>query len=164
MGRGASFAFSIKSSAFREGNPIPTRYTCWGANISPPLEWGGAPANTRAYVLVMDNPDAPAHGRVHWVLFNIPPDTTQLAEGLSRNGVLSELGGARQGKNHLGRIGYDGPCPPPGPIRRYVFRLHALDAPLDLEMGASLEDVERALQGHSLASVKLAGTALHQGG
>jgi Raf kinase inhibitor-like YbhB/YbcL family protein len=164
MGRGASFAFAIKSSAFREGQPIPTRYTCWGANISPPLEWGGAPANTRAYVLLMDNPDAPTHGRVHWVLYDLPPETTALPEGVSRSGALPELGGAKQGKNHLGRIGYDGPCPPPGPVRRYVFKLHALDAPLGVDMGAQIEEVERALAGHSLATAKLVGTGLHQGG
>ena len=150
-------AFSLTSSAFAEGAAIPVRHTCDGPDVSPPLAWDGAPAGTKVFALIMDDPDAPAGTWVHWVLYNIPATTSQLPEKVAKVETL-DLGGARQGRNDFHGPGYGGPCPPPGPAHRYVFKLYALDATLQLRSGAQKHDVEAAMQGHTLDVAQLVGT------
>ncbi len=145
--------FVLQSPAFNEGDPIPVRYTCDGENLSPPLTWQGTPPKTQALVLIMDDPDAPGGTWVHWVLYDIPPEVTQLAEGAQGVGVA--------GINSWHESGYGGPCPPPGKPHRYVFHLYALDAPLGLAPGATRQEVEQALQDHLLAEATLFGLFGH---
>lgn len=140
----------LSSGTFRDGGTIPTEHTCDGADRSPPLAWSGTPAEARSLALICDDPDAPGKTWVHWVLFNIPPTVTALREG--------DFGGALQGMTDFRRVGYGGPCPPPGKPHRYFFKLYALDAHLPLKAGATKADVERAMQGHVLAEAQLMGT------
>ncbi len=148
-------SLSLTSPAFAPGQPIPTRFTCDGEDISPALNWGEPPAGTRSFALIMDDPDAPAGTWTHWVLFNIPADARALEEAVPALETLSS--GARHGKNSWGRLGYGGPCPPAG-THRYFFRLYALDVSLDLSPGAARRDVQSAMQGHILAQGELMGT------
>ncbi|MBI1966384.1 MAG: YbhB/YbcL family Raf kinase inhibitor-like protein [Gemmatimonadetes bacterium] len=151
-------AFTLTSSAFTEGATIPTKHTCDGTDMSPALAWSGAPANAKAFALIADDPDAPAGTWVHWVLFDLPGATSTLPENVAKTETPQDLGGALQGKNDFRRIGYGGPCPPPGKPHRYFFKLYALDAPLGLRAGATKPDVERAMQGHVLGDAQLMGT------
>lgn len=151
-------AFSVTSPAFREGSAIPVKHTCDGADVSPPLAWTAAPAATAAFALIVDDPDAPAGTWVHWVLYNLPGAALGVPESLAKSDQLPNLGGALQGRNDFRRAGYGGPCPPPGPAHRYLFKLYALDAPLGLKAGASKADVERAMRGHVLGTAQLMGT------
>lgn len=148
--------FKIQSSAFRPDDNIPSTYSGRGGDHSPPLQWSGAPADTRAYALIMHDPDAPSGDFAHWVLFNIPATRSELPEDSPHSGDLTD--GSVQGRNDFDRIGYGGPNPPPGKPHRYHFELFALDGPLELEAGASRKDVERAMQGHVLAHADLMGT------
>jgi Raf kinase inhibitor-like YbhB/YbcL family protein len=150
-------AFSLTSPAFADAAAIPVRHTCDGPDVSPPLAWEGAPAGTRVYALIMDDPDAPAGTWVHWVVYNIPADTAKLPENVAKVEAL-DLSGARQGRNDFHRPGYGGPCPPPGPAHRYFFKLYALDAPLQLRSGVQKHEVEAAMQGHTLGMAQLVGT------
>ncbi|HOK26531.1 MAG TPA: YbhB/YbcL family Raf kinase inhibitor-like protein [Bacteroidales bacterium] len=144
----------IKSPAFKEGELIPSRHTCDGHDVSPPLEWSGAPAETRSFALISDDPDAPVGTWVHWVIFNIPANVNKLEENIPKKEVLSN--GARQGRNDFGRIGYGGPCPPGG-THRYYFKLYALDRELDLKAGSTKRDLLKAMEGHVLAEAHLMG-------
>jgi Raf kinase inhibitor-like YbhB/YbcL family protein len=144
----------LTSSAFTEGAMIPAKYTCDGQNISPSLAWADAPGGTRALALICDDPDAPAGTWVHWVAFNLPPDTTGLAEAVPADKTL--LTGGVQGMNSGRRIGYSGPCPPSG-THRYYFRLYALDNTLSLGSSATAKDVQAAMKGHILAEAQLMG-------
>lgn len=148
----------VTSTAFAEGATIPAKFTCDGADVSPPLAWTGAPANTKTFALIMDDPDAPGGTWVHWVLWNIPGATSSLPEGIPKTETLKNLGGALQGKNTWPKTGYDGPCPPPGKPHRYFFKLYALDAPLGLKAGATKADVDQAMKDRILASAQLMGT------
>ncbi len=150
-------AFSLTSPAFADGATIPVEHTCDGADVSPPLEWSGAPAGTRAFALIVDDPDAPAGTWVHWVLYNLPATTSQLPDTIAKVEAL-DLGGARQGRNDFRRPGWGGPCPPPGPAHRYFFKLYALDALLEPRPGALKKDVAAAMQGHTLGVAQLVGT------
>ena len=132
--------------------PIPVVYTCNGEDISPPLEWGDPPTGTQSLVILMD--DISASNLVHWVLFNIPPDTRSLSEGVPKRGHLSD--GRQQGTNTVFKVGYFGPCPLPGP-NRYRFRLYALDIVLDLEDGVMMIPLKQAMKGHILAETELIG-------
>jgi len=154
--------FSLSSPAFKEGAIIPGKYTCDGADVSPPLGWSGAPPGTVTLALIADDPDAPAGTWVHWVLYDLPAATTQLTENVEKSDAPASLGGARQGRNDFRRIGYGGPCPPPGPAHRYFFKLYALDAPLKLQAGATKRDVEAAMQGRVLGTAQLMGTYARQ--
>ena len=147
---------SVSSSAFQEGEGIPAKYSCEGQDISPPLVWSEAPGQTQSFALIMDDPDAPGRVFTHWVLFNIPSDSRELPEAVPTQSQLSN--GALQGRNDFGKIGYGGPCPPPGRPHRYQFTLYALDQPLDLTAGASKKQVLDAMQGHILAQGQLMGT------
>lgn len=145
----------LRSPAFAEGERIPRDHTCDGADRSPPLRWDPPPPGTRSLALIADDPDAPGGRFIHWVLYAIPPDRTELPEGIPQAPEVEGIG--RQGRNDFGRIGYSGPCPPPGPAHRYRFALYALDVPLDLPPGARAAEVEAALSGHVLAVGRLMG-------
>lgn len=146
---------AVWSAAFVFGTTIPERHACAGG-ISPALEWGEVPTNTQSIAVLCDDPDAPGGDWVHWVLFNLPPETRSLPEAIAREATLP--GGAIQGRNDYGRNGYDGPCPPPGQPHRYFFKVFALDIRLDLDAQARKPDLVRALQNHVLAQGALLGT------
>ena len=148
-------AFSISSSSFSSGGDIPKKFTCDDADISPDLSWTGAPAGVRSFALIADDPDAPVGIWTHWVLFDLPPQATGLQEGVAKVDELSS--GGRQGRNDFRKIGYGGPCPPPGKPHRYFFKLYALDQILNLKPGASGKEVEQAMQGHILGQAELMG-------
>ena len=151
-----SAEMALTSAAFEQGAGIPPVYTCEGDNSSPPLAWRGAPVGARSYALVCEDPDAPRGTFVHWVLYNLSADAVELQAGVP---VEPELpSGARQGRNTGGKMGYMGPCPPPGSPHRYFFRLYALDISLNLAPGASREQLEQAMDQHILAQGMLMGT------
>lgn len=146
---------SITTEAFISGENIPSRFTCEGSDISPPLSWKGVPADAKSIALIMDDQDAPSGTFVHWVLYNIPAGTQQLPEGVPSGKVLGD--GSRQGTTDFGRTGYGGPCPPRGKPHRYFFTIYALDNQLDLQAGASRKQVDSAMKGHVLAQGELMG-------
>ncbi|MFQ5592644.1 MAG: YbhB/YbcL family Raf kinase inhibitor-like protein [Anaerolineae bacterium] len=150
---GEPTAFILKSTVFHEGEAIPKRYTCDGEDVSPELRWEDTPANTRSFALIMDDPDAPGRTFTHWVLFDIPADTTNLPEGLRAGDI------GQSGRNDFSKAGYGGPCPPPGHgPHRYFFTLYALDTDsLNLSDGASRSQVEQALEGHIIGQARLMG-------
>ena len=143
--------FALTISVFTDGGLIPARFTCEGANVSPELRWSDMPASTHSFALIVDDPDAPVGTFTHWVLFDIPADRSNLAEGENKIGVA--------GKNDFGRAGYGGPCPPRGHgPHRYYFTLYALDiASLKLKAGIGRREVETALRGHVLAQAQYLG-------
>lgn len=147
-------SFEIRSDAFAAGQEIPSRYSCDGEDISPGLSWTGAPQGTASFALILDDPDAPAGTWVHWVLFNVPGQATALSEALPVEPELAD--GSRHGSNSWGSVGYGGPCPPRG-THRYFFKLYALDTALELEAGASKDQLLAAMQGHILAEAELMG-------
>ena len=144
----------IISPAFEEGGMIPQKYTCDGQDISPPLEWAAGPSGTKSYALIMDDPDAPTGTWVHWVLFNLSPNTLSLPEAFSPSNKLAN--GGIHGINDFKKFGYGGPCPPPG-IHRYFFKIYALDIVLTLSKGITKSQLEQAMKGHILASGELMG-------
>jgi Raf kinase inhibitor-like YbhB/YbcL family protein len=145
----------IASTAFQHEGRIPARYTCEGEDISPELSWKDAPRGTRSFVLVMQDPDAPRPGGfTHWVLYNIPASVRQIEENVPQQEIVPGVG--VQGTNDAGQIGYMGPCPPSG-VHRYFVRLFALDTELDLEPGATLQQVIAAMQRHKLEEAEFMG-------
>jgi Raf kinase inhibitor-like YbhB/YbcL family protein len=150
---------TLNSPAFKPGAEIPAKYTCEGADTSPPLEWSGAPPRAKSLALIVDDPDAPDPQApkmtyVHWVLYDIPPTTTRLAEGAAKGGLPP---GTREGKNDWKRTGYGGPCPPIG-RHRYFFKLYALDTELP-DLGApTKQQLEKAMEGHVVEKAELIGT------
>jgi Raf kinase inhibitor-like YbhB/YbcL family protein len=144
----------IKSSAFKNGAVMPSKYTCDNIDISPPLEWSQVPDGTKTFALICDDPDAPMGTWVHWVLFNIPGNVTELHENIPKVEVLQN--GTRQGKSDFGKIGYGGPCPPRG-THRYYFRIYALDKELDTKPGITRKELLKAMEGHILAEGQLMG-------
>jgi Raf kinase inhibitor-like YbhB/YbcL family protein len=151
-----TMSIQITSAAFADGQPIPAKYTCDGNNVSPPLQWTNPPANTKSFALIADDPDAPAGTWVHWVLYDLPPDTIELPEGVAKTQAISN--GAKQGLNSWPRLGYGGPCPPPGKPHRYSFKIYALDTMPGLKPGATKKDLLKAMEGHVLAEGQLMGT------
>ena len=149
-------SFAVISTAFPNGAEVPRRHTCDGADLSPAFAWHGAPDGTRSLALIADDPDAPGGTWTHWLLWNIPAEATLLPEDQPK--IESLDNGARQGSNDFRRIGYGGPCPPPGKPHRYFFKFYALDARLDLKAGASRADLEHALKPHVLAQAQWIGT------
>ncbi len=145
----------LSSPSFAEGDTIPIKQTADGDDRSPELRWSGAPANTKSFALVCEDPDAPRGTWTHWVLFNVPATGTSLAEGVPTEKELPD--GARQGKNDFGKIGYGGPSPPKGKPHRYFFKLYALDTKLDLPAGANRQQMLDAIKGHVLAEAQLMG-------
>jgi Raf kinase inhibitor-like YbhB/YbcL family protein len=150
---------TLTSPAFTHNGAMPARLTCDGRDVSPELRWSGLPAGTQSLALIVDDPDAPDPAAprmtwVHWVLYNIPPATTGLPEGVAPGDLPA---GTRQGLNDWGRTGYGGPCPPIG-RHRYFHKLYALDAALP-ELGKPTRAaLEQAMKGHVLASTELVGT------
>jgi Raf kinase inhibitor-like YbhB/YbcL family protein len=146
----------ITSTAFQPGATIPKKHTGDGGDRSPPLAWSNPPAGTKSFALICDDPDAPRGTWVHWVLFNLPGEARHLEEGVPTTETIA--GGAKQGKNDFGNIGYGGPAPPKGKPHRYFFKLYALDVDLELPPGATKSQVVEAMKGHVLAEGKLMGT------
>lgn len=155
-GAGGSHAFKLTSSAFAFGEPIPLKYTADGADVSPPLKWEGAPAGVKSFVLICEDPDAPVGNWVHWVMYGIPPEVSELPENVEPHPEV--MNGIKQGVNDFGRIGYGGPAPPRGKPHRYFFRLYALNSRLDAEAGLSKKAVIRLLAGHVIAEAEWMGT------
>jgi Raf kinase inhibitor-like YbhB/YbcL family protein len=152
-------ALAIESSVFQQSGSIPRRYTCDAEDLSPPLRWSGAPDTTRSFALIVEDPDAPDPAApkrvyVHWVLHDIPMSVTNIDEDGESRAVKA---GARQGNNDWGRTGYGGPCPPIG-RHRYFFKLYALDTMLGNLGTPTKRELERAMEGHVLASAELMGT------
>ena len=146
---------TVSSTVFREGETIPAKYTCQGEDISPSITWGEPPDGTRSLAIIVDDPDAPGGVFTHWIIFNLPADTRQLPAAVPTQPQLDS--GARQGKTDFGRVGYGGPCPPPGKPHRYQFTVYALDRTLDLAAGASKSQVLEAMQGNILSRGRLTG-------
>ena len=144
----------ITSPAFEQGGLIPAKYTCDGADVSPPLQWAEVPDGTKSIALISDDPDAPMGTWVHWVLYNLPPETRELAENIPPEQTLPS--GAEQGITDFGRVGYGGPCPPSG-THRYFFKIYALDAELELPANVGKRELIGAMQGHILAEGQLIG-------
>jgi Raf kinase inhibitor-like YbhB/YbcL family protein len=152
-----SNSFKITSSAFTQGGQIPQKYTADGEDISPPFTWTGAPSNTESFTITCEDPDASGlddGAFFHWIIFNIPGNVTRLAEGIPNQKILDN--GAKQGINDMDTIGYSGPSPPSG-THRYVFKIYALDVLLNLESGATKQQVNEAIQGHVLVKAKITG-------
>jgi Raf kinase inhibitor-like YbhB/YbcL family protein len=138
----------ITSSAFQQGGNIPSKFSCDGANTNPPLQISDVPSGAKSLVLVVDDPDAPSGLFTHWTVWNIPPQTSTIAEGSTPKGV--------QGTNDFGRSGYGGPCPPSG-THRYYFKILALDRELDLPSSAKRSKLDAAMKGHVIAQGELMG-------
>jgi len=147
-------ALTLTSSAFDNEGIIPEQYTCSGRNESPALQWMGTPSSTRSLALILDDPDAPMGTFVHWVIYNLAPTAKGLPKGVV---ATASVANSEQGMNGRGMIGYTGPCPPPGKPHHYHFRLWALDQKLKLEVGATADQVEAAINGHVLGSAELIG-------
>lgn len=150
---------NLTSPAFTNEGRIPKKYTCESDDLSPPLEWTGAPAETKSFALIVDDPDAPDPAKpqrvyVHWVLYNIPTNTTALEENASRGNLPA---GTITGMNDWDNREWGGPCPPIG-RHRYFFKLYALDVTLTGLTSPKKKDVEDAMEGHILAQAQLMGT------
>jgi Raf kinase inhibitor-like YbhB/YbcL family protein len=142
--------FALESTAFGHAQPIPSRNTCDGDDLSPPLRWVNVPEEARSLALVVDDPDAPGGVFTHWVAWGLDPAGDGLREGEAA---------PSEGRNDFGTVEYRGPCPPPGHGRhRYVFRLYALDRDLELEAGAEKAGLEQSIEGHVLTTAELVGT------
>jgi Raf kinase inhibitor-like YbhB/YbcL family protein len=146
----------LLSPAMQHEGKFPKRYTCEGENISPELSWDGAPKETRAFVLILHDPDAERrNGFTHWLLYDIPPNVNRLRENIPKEGRLADAG--LQGRNDSGQLGYTGPCPPSGK-HRYFARLYALRKKLDLPDGATAAEVEGSLEGKVIEQTELMAT------
>jgi Raf kinase inhibitor-like YbhB/YbcL family protein len=148
-------ALELKSDAFDHDDFIPKKFTCQGEDVSPQLSWKGAPEKTQSLALICDDPDAPMGTWVHWVIYDMPVDISELKEGIPALKILDN--GARQGVNDFGNIGYGGPCPPPGKPHRYFFKLYCLDIKLEFSPGLSKEELLDSIEGHILDSAELVG-------
>jgi Raf kinase inhibitor-like YbhB/YbcL family protein len=151
-------SFDLTSPAFQADALIPDRFTCHGAGLSPALAWSTPPVGTQSLALVVDDPDAvkvAGHVWDHWLLFNVPPGTHSLSEGIPATAELTDR--SRQGKNSSSGLGYTGPCPPGGQTHVYRFVLYAVDIVLDLKPGATKAEILQAIQGHILAQAELDG-------
>jgi Raf kinase inhibitor-like YbhB/YbcL family protein len=146
---------SLTSSAFQNGGMIPRRYTRDGENLSPPLSWEQGPDETRSYVLLVDDSDAPLGSFDHWIVYDIPAEVSSLDEGRPKGDNLPE--GGIQGINSSGHIGYDGPAPPPGKPHRYFFRIYAVDEKLNLPPGADKKEVLTKIRNHIVGESEFVG-------
>jgi Raf kinase inhibitor-like YbhB/YbcL family protein len=150
----------LTSATFGNGQPIPVKYTADALDISPPLAWTNAPAGTKSFALIADDPDAPSGDWTHWVIYDLPPTATALAEDTLKTPQLRT--GAKQGLNDFRKTGYGGPAPPPGKAHRYFFKLYALNAMTGLAPGAAQKDLLKAMDGHVLGEGRLMGTYQRQ--
>jgi Raf kinase inhibitor-like YbhB/YbcL family protein len=153
--KGGAMSFQVSSAAFSSGERIPKKFTCDGADVSPQLSWKQVPAATQSLALIADDPDAPVGTWVHWVLYGLPASTRELPAGVEKQEQIGA--GGMQGHNDFRKIGYGGPCPPPGTPHRYYFKLYALDTKLDLKAGATKAELESAMKGHILGETQLMG-------
>ena len=151
---GMDMEIKIKSPAFEEDGMIPKKYTCDGPNVSPPLTWTAVPNETKSLALICDDPDAPMGTWVHWVVFNLPANVTELPENIPTQKTLSN--GAKQGITDFQEVGYGGPCPPSG-THRYYFKLYALDTEINFDAGITKKQLLKAMEGHILAEGQLMG-------
>jgi Raf kinase inhibitor-like YbhB/YbcL family protein len=156
---GPAMALTLTSASFRDQGEIPTKHTCEGQDVSPPLAWSGLPSGAKSLALVVDDPDAPDPRApkttwVHWVLYDVPPSGTGLPEG-ARAGTLPA--GAHEGRNDWKRTGWNGPCPPIG-RHRYFHKLYALDTILGDRGAITKGELEKAIEGHVLERAELVGT------
>jgi Raf kinase inhibitor-like YbhB/YbcL family protein len=157
MGDAESITMTMRivSAAFEDQEFIPARHTCDGEDLSPSLSWEGVPEGTGSLALVVDDPDCPTGTWVHWMMYDIPPSMNGLGEGISTG---PELGfGAKHGKNSWKRFGYGGPCPPAGKPHRYVFKLFALDTPLNIDPGAGAKLLMKVIEGHVIERAEIVG-------
>lgn len=150
----ARSSLQVGSASFSDGGTIPNRHTCDGEDVSPALHWPHPPTGTKSFAVVMNDPDAPVDF-THWIVYNIPPGVWGLAEGASARGGMPK--GSAEGTNDFRRLGYGGPCPPPGKPHHYVIRLYALDIPLDLLPGATRKQLDAAMERHILAEGQFVG-------
>lgn len=142
----------VSSRGFGQEGAIPRKYSCQGTDVSPPLDIANLPEGTKAWAIIVDDPDAPGKTFLHWTAWNLPADTTSIPEGAD----IGELGG-REGTTDFGDVGYGGPCPPSG-THRYFFRVYALDDELDVPEGANIDELREAVGEHALAYGELLGT------
>ena len=150
----AASSISITSFSFQAGGDIPAKFTCDGTNVSPALQIGGVPNETKSLVLIVDDPDAPRGLFTHWIIWNIDPKTTRVAEN-------SAPAAGVQGTNDFGKRNYGGPCPPSG-THRYFFKIFALDTKLELKPNARRAELDAAMRGHVLAQGELMGRYSHK--
>lgn len=155
---GTGFSIRVTSSSFSKGGAIPRKYTCDGQDSSPDLQWTIVPGRAKSLALVMHDPDAPVDF-THWVAYNIPPNARELAEGASPHATMPP--GSNEGLNDFSRLGYGGPCPPPGKLHHYIFTIYALDARLDLPAGPKRAEVESAMKQHVIAEGQITGLYQH---
>ena len=153
---GDTMNLHLTTTAFADGQPIPHRHAFTDDNLSPALQWSDTPPATKSLALICDDPDAPMGTWVHWVIYDLPPTTASLSEGVPNSPELAD--GAKQGVNDFNRIGYGGPAPPPGKPHRYFFKLYALDVKPDLKPRVTKKDLLKAMDGHVLAEGQLMGT------
>lgn len=146
---GKEVQMKISSSAFEQNGQIPKKYTCDGSDVNPPLKFEGVPVEAKSLALIVDDPDAPVGTWVHWVVWNIDPNNTEIKE----NSVLK---GAQQGMNDFRKHDYGGPCPPSG-THRYFFKLYALDTMLNISSNSKKSDLEKAMKGHVLEKAEIIG-------
>jgi len=151
---------TVTSTAFTAGKPIPVKYTGQGENISPDLSWKDTPNGVVSFALVCDDPDAPAGTWVHWTMWNIPAESTGLAQDVPTSTSLPD--GSVQGVTSAGTSGYHGPMPPRGNAHRYYFRLYVLDTMLSLPASANRVQLDAAMRGHILSQGQLMGTYQRQ--
>jgi Raf kinase inhibitor-like YbhB/YbcL family protein len=149
----------LSSPAFVPNGSIPSKYTCEGADVSPPLTWSGAPSDAKTWVLIVDDPDAPDPAKpqrvyVHWVIYNIPVSVTRLVEDAAKTGLPE---GAKHGTNDWGKQTYGGPCPPIG-RHRYFFKLYALDTVLEGMRNPTKAELEKAMEEHLVGNAEFVGT------
>lgn len=154
---GDVMTFSIKSVDFKDGEPIPKKFSCDAENLSPGLSWTQAPAGAKSFAMLVEDPDAPGGTFIHWIIYDIPADWKGLKKGMTSNDG-AELG-VKQGKTDFGNSSWGGPCPPKGHGRhRYIFTLKALDiSTLGLSNGAKKLNFDKALKGHVLGETKITG-------
>ena len=150
----AASSISITSPSFQSGGDIPTKFTCNGTNVSPELQISSVPNEAKSLVLIVDDPDAPRGLFTHWIVWNIDPKTTRMAENSAPTAGV-------QGINDFGKRNYGGPCPPSG-THRYFFKIFALDTKLELKPGARRAELDAAMRGHTLAQGELMGRYSHK--
>lgn len=144
----------VTSTAFKEGDMIPSKYTCDNTNISPQIAWANYPKQTESFVLISDDPDAPVGTWVHWVVYNIPPKINELKENFKKDSMSPE--GIMQGTTDFRKIGYGGPCPPSG-THRYYFKIYALDIILNVKPGLTKKEILEKMEGHVIGEGQLMG-------
>lgn len=146
---------TVTSKTVQDGKPIPVNHTGDGKDISPELTWSKAPQTAKSIAVTCEDPDAPGGVWFHWIVINLPPSTTNLKENLEKKASIA--GGAAQGTNDFGKVGYNGPAPPKGSEHHYHFKVFALDQKLDLQPGCDKKQFYKALSGHVVGRGKLTG-------